>query len=152
MIQRIQTLFLLIALALTSALLFMDLALLANETGLFKFKFNGIFAVDATNSLVMPTYALTILLVVTLTLLAFIIFLFSKRILQIRLCGIALGLLFGLSGLIYFLGKSASKELGAELSFSWAITLPLISMVFVFMAIKAIGKDEALIRSIDRIR
>jgi ABC-type dipeptide/oligopeptide/nickel transport system permease subunit len=63
-----------------------------------------------------------------------------------------LALLAGLSGMIFYWGKTASKELGAELSFSWAIVLPIIALVLVFLAMKAIGKDEALIRSIDRIR
>lgn len=152
MLQRIQTLYLLIAFAITAALFSMDLAQFANETGLFRLTADGIYTIDADNKLVMPTQALTILLVVAELLLLVIIFLYRKRILQIRLCGMSLGLLIGLSVMIYYFGKTASKELGAELSFSWAMVLPLIAMVFVFLAIKAIGRDEALVRSIDRIR
>ncbi len=152
MLQRIQTLYLLIAFAITAALFSMDLAQFANETGLFRLTADGVYTIDADNRLVMPTHALTILLVVAELLLLVIIFLYRKRILQIRLCGMSLGLLIGLSVMIYYFGKTASKELGAEHSFSWAMVLPLIAMVFVFLAIKAIGRDEALIRSIDRIR
>lgn len=152
MLQRIQTLYLLLAFAITAALFSMDLAQFANETGLFRLTADGVYTIDADNRLVMPTQALTILLVVAELLLLVIIFLYRKRILQIRLCGMSLGLLIGLSVMIYYFGKTASKELGAELSFSWAMVLPLIAMVFVFLAIKAIGRDEALIRSIDRIR
>lgn len=152
MLQRIQTLYVLLAFAITAALFSMDLAQFANETGLFRLTADGIYTIDADNRLVMPTQALTILLVVAELLLLVIIFLYRKRILQIRLCGMSLGLLIGLSVMIYYFGKTASKELGAELSFSWAIVLPLIAMVFVFLAIKAIGRDEALVRSIDRIR
>lgn len=152
MLQRIQTLYVLIALGLTSILFYSDLALMANETGLFRLTFTGVFTIDAENQLVMPAHALLALLLVSTLLLLVIIFLYRKRILQIRLCGMVLGLLAGLSGMIYYFGKTASKELGTELSFTWAIVLPIISMVFIFLAIKSIGKDEALIRSLDRIR
>lgn len=152
MIQRIQTLYLVLALIITGVLFTMDLAQLANETGLFTLTVDGIYSVDETNALVMPAYALMALLITNLLLLFVTIFLYKKRILQIRLCGMGLALLAGLSGMIFYWGKTASKELGAELSFSWAIVLPIIALVLVFLAMKAIGKDEALIRSIDRIR
>lgn len=152
MIQRIQTLYLALALIITGLLFTMDLAQLANETGLFTLTVDGIYSVNETNAMVMPAYALMALLITNLLLLFVTIFLYKKRILQIRLCGMGLALLAGLSGMIYYWGKTAAKELGAELSFSWAIVLPIIAMVLVFLAMKAIGKDEALIRSIDRIR
>lgn len=152
MIQRIQSLYLLVALVITSVLFSMDLAKLANETGLFRLTVDGVYSIDSEVRLVMPAYALTSLLIADVALLLIIIFLFRKRILQIRLAAMGMVLLAGLSGMIYYFGKTASKELGAELSFTWAIVLPLVSMVLVFMAIKAIGRDEALIRSIDRIR
>lgn len=152
MIQRIQTLYLVLALIITGVLFTMDLAQLANETGLFTLTVDGIYSVDETNALVMPAYALMALLITNLLLLFVTIFLYKKRILQIRLCGMGLALLAGLSGMIFYWGKTASKELGAELSFSWAIVLPIIALVLVFLAMKAIGKDEALIRWIDRIR
>lgn len=152
MIQRIQSLYLLIALSAISILFFTDLAQFANENGLFRLIYDGVYAIDAENKMVMPAYALLSLLLVTILLLLVLIFMFRKRILQIRLSGMALGLLAGVWGMIYYFGKTASKELGAEHSFTWAMVLPLIAMVFVFFAIKAIGKDEALIRSLDRIR
>ena len=152
MIQRIQTLYLLIALSAISILFFTDLALFANENGLFRLIYDGVYAIDAENKMVMPAYALLSLLVVTIILLVVVIFLFRKRIIQIRLSRMALGLLAGIWGMIYYFGKTASKELGTEHSFTWAMVLPLIGMVFVYFAIKAIGKDEALIRSLDRIR
>lgn len=152
MIQRIQSLYLFLALIITGVLPTMDLAQLANETGLFTLTVEGIHSVNETNTLVMPAYALTALLITNLLLLFATIFLYKKRILQIRLSGMGLALLAGLSGMIFYWGKTGARELGAELSFSWAIVLPIIALVLVFLAMKAIGKDEALIRSIDRIR
>lgn len=152
MLQRIQSLYLLLALILTSLLFSMDLAQLANETGLFRLTFSGLYAIDAENKLIVSTYYISALLIISDLLLFIAIFLFSKRILQIRICGMLLALLAGLSGIIYYIGKTASKELGAELHFSWALVFPLIALIFVYLAIRAIGKDEALIRSIDRIR
>jgi len=152
MIQRIQSLYLLVALAAISVLFFTDMAQFANENGLFRLIYDGVYAIDAESNMVMPAYALLSLLIATILLLLIVLFLYKKRILQIRLCGMALGLLAGIWGMIYYFGKTASKELGAEHSFTWAMVLPLVAMVFVYLSIKAIGKDEALVRSLDRIR
>jgi hypothetical protein len=38
------------------------------------------------------------------------------------------------------------------ISFKTGAVLPLVAIVIDWLAIRAIGKDEALIRSIDRIR
>jgi len=140
------------ALAITAILFFTDLAIFTNENGLYRLAYDGVYAMDAENKLVMPAYALLTLLVATELLLLVVIFLYRKRILQIRLCGMGLGLLIGLWGMIYYFGKTASREMGTEHSFTWAMIVPLISLVLVYMAIKYIGKDEALVQSLNRIR
>ncbi|WP_462318374.1 DUF4293 domain-containing protein [Marinilabilia sp.] len=155
MIQRIQSIFLLVAAILTGSLFFLSMAEMANMEELYELTWRGIYEVEAEGAiqLVMPGWALSILTVLTTAVSLVTIFLFKKRLIQIRLCALNLGLLLGLSGMIYYMGKTGAKELGAtELSFNWPLVLPLVAMVFVYLALRAIGKDEALIRSMNRIR
>ncbi|SFD85216.1 DUF4293 domain-containing protein [Thermophagus xiamenensis] len=155
MIQRIQTLYLFFAALLTGSLFFFSLAEMANMQEYYELTWRGIFRIeqDASETLVIPGIALSILTIATTAVSFFTIFLFKKRILQIRLCGLNMGFLPGLSGLIYYMGKTGAKNLGVtDLSFNLPLILPLIALILVFLAMRAIGKDEALVRSIDRIR
>ncbi len=151
MIQRIQTVFLLAAAALTGSLFFLDLATLGTDQ--YKLIYRGIYSLtEADSAVVIPTIALAIL-VTTATLVGLItIFLFKKRMIQIRLCGLNLGLLLGTTVMIYFLGHQGGKELAADVSYHLPMVFPLIAMVMTFLAMRAIGKDEALVKSMNRIR
>jgi hypothetical protein len=40
----------------------------------------------------------------------------------------------------------------AQISFKISILFPIVAIILDYLAIRGIGKDEALIRSIDRIR
>ncbi len=155
MIQRIQSLYLLIAAILTGSLFFLTMAEMASIKEVYELTWQGIYKTGAVEmpELVMPAWALSILTVLATTLSLITLFIFKKRMVQIRLCSLNLGLLLGLSGMIFYMGKTGAKELGAsELSFNWPLVLPLVAMVLVFLALRAIGKDEALVRSMNRIR
>jgi hypothetical protein len=155
MIQRIQSLYLLTAAILTGSLFFVNLAEMASSVQFYELTWRGICVlIDGNqNVLVVPGWALSILTILATALSLITIFLFKKRMIQIRLCSLNLGFLLGLSGMIYYMGKTGIKELPAtELSFNWPLVFPLISMVLVYLAIRSIGKDEALVRSMDRIR
>ncbi len=155
MIQRIQSIYLLMAAVLTGSLFFLNMAEMANMEDLFRLNWQGIFQVEADGNMQMmiPGWALSILTIAATAMSLITLFLYKKRMIQIRLCALNMGLLLGLSGMMYYLGKSGAKELGAtELSFSWALVLPLIAIVFTYLALRSIGKDEALVRSLNRIR
>jgi len=153
MIQRIQTIYLLIALAFGASMFFApQITFMADAD--YILNYCGINAVDATEtSKSIPTLALTILLVLTPIFTLASIVLFKKRLIQIRLCAANIGLLIGTTGLIYYFGTIGLKELPAE-SLSYGITMifPVVGAILNFLALRAIGKDEALVRSMDRIR
>ena len=153
MIQRIQTIYLLIALTFGASMFFApQITFMADAD--YILNYCGINAVDATEtSKSIPTLALTILLVLTPIFTLASIVLFKKRLIQIRLCAANIGLLIGTTGLIYYFGTIGLKELPAE-SLSYGITMifPVVGAILNFLALRAIGKDEALVRSMDRIR
>ena len=153
MIQRIQTIYLSIAVILTSALFYTKLVTLSTKDTLYTMFYNGVFTGEtAGGEPVMGMLAFTILLYVSILIGVITIFMYKKRLLQIRIAALNIGLQIGLTALIYFFAKTAGRELDAVYSFHYSMVFPLISVVLLIMAIKAIGKDEALIRSMDRIR
>lgn len=153
MIQRIQTIYLLLALAFAVSMFFAPQITFVAET-LYVLNFKGINAVDAAEgSKSISTVALTILLALTPIVSLTTIFLYKKRLLQLRLCGANIGLLIGTTALIYYFGTVGTKELPAsDLSYHLSTIFPIVGAILNFLALRAIAKDEALVRSMDRIR
>lgn len=155
MIQRIQTIYLLLATILMSLTLFLPLATIINGTSEIVVKAFAVSGLsDVTGTL--PLY-LGILLSITTALLMTIIFLFKKRMLQIRLCVSAIVLLVGSAafiGLYCYRLCHILAELNGDLVFTlgFASLMPIVAIIPVVLAIRGIAKDEALVRSLDRIR
>jgi hypothetical protein len=84
------------------------------------------------------------------------IFMFKKRILQMRLNSFNIVLmLFQIISMIayffYFKSNAVAEEvLPSHILLPFA--LPIINIILTYLAIRAIGKDEALVRSLDRLR
>jgi len=80
------------------------------------------------------------------------IFLYKKRLIQIRLC-IFNAFLLIVFYLIYacflFIGINGIK---LSFDFSYGLAFPFIAFIFDLLAINAIHKDENLVKSLDRIR
>ena len=96
--------------------------------------------------------ALAIILIIGLTI--FSISQFKKRTLQIRL-GMATSLLLCAVVLAYYIVIGKGKTMmGASFqeSFELGFYLPLISIILNILANRAIKKDDALVKSVDRIR
>jgi len=121
MIQRIQTLYLAIALGLMVSIFF------------------GIYA--TYTPFVILTSACCVLLLAT-------IFLFKARRLQIRLCIYTSLILLGQQ---IWMGAVYVKNM-SELSFPLTTVFPIISIILVLLALRAISIDEALVQSYQRLR
>ena len=152
MIQRIQTLYLLLATAMMSLTLFLPLATIvygANELVLKAFAITGAEGVAQS----LPTY-LGALLVATTLLLLVIIFMYKKRMAQIRLCVAAIVLLLGSAAFIGLYSYRLCDILEGDLIFTlgFASLMPVVAIIPVVLAIRGIARDEALVRSLDRIR
>ena len=162
MIQRIQTLYLLVAVILMATTLLTPLATFTHEGKdivLSAFGLKGIPAEIGTVNTQIFYYLIALLILPTLLPIV-IIFLFKKRMLQIRLCVSEILLLLGSLGFIgifcwrfYDVIKTDVVKNG-ELIFTleWSAIMPIIAIILVGLAIRGIAKDEALVRSLDRIR
>ena len=102
MLQRIQTVYLLVVVVLIVAMLFLPLAVLQSGGQLYAFDAAGVSTMTEQPELIYPMWGLFALAVI-ISLLAFlIIFLFKNRILQIRLCVFNSILMLGFYGLFAF--------------------------------------------------
>ncbi|MBC8046634.1 MAG: DUF4293 domain-containing protein [Fimbriimonadaceae bacterium] len=76
------------------------------------------------------------------------IFFYKNRKLQIRIAFISIALLFVLIAQTYY----ALTQSAEDYSITYFIATPFIAIVFLFLAIRSIRKDEALVKSMDRFR
>ncbi len=152
MIQRIQSLFLLLALICMSIFYFVPFGSLEMqaETGIVDVPM-GLYGVDFGEEHYSTLPLLILLSFVVLTLLV-TIFMYRHRVLQIRICIFNMILALGCSGLAFFFLYQASEKFGTNYHTSILVILPIVAAIFIVLAIRGIAKDEALIRSIDRIR
>ncbi len=147
MLQRIQTVYLLIAALLLGMLLPYPLADLSVGSEIYRFSIEGIF--KGTEK-VFNGLPLIIFLSLIMILHVYVIFSYKKRIRQMRVLGFTIILLVGLFGLFFYFAYAGFE--GATVSFKIPVVFPVVAAILDYLAIRNIGKDEALIRSIDRLR
>ena len=154
MIQRIQTVYLLLVVVLLLATLFMPLLTLQIGQEFFSMDASGVSSLINQEATALGTtwglFALTaiIALVAMVT-----IFLYKNRILQIRLCVFNALLMIGFYAYVAFL---VWRWQGEVPEMQWQLKLglafPVIALILDYLAIRNIGADEALVRSLDRLR
>jgi uncharacterized membrane protein YqjE len=138
MLQRIQSVFLAVALALLGLLFVLPFAATIDAQG-------KELAVGSTD------FPMVIIQVVTFGVTLINIFLYRQRQRQIRLCianGVALLAYQAFVLLTVFL---LAKQADA-VQYKIAIVFPAIAAIFTFLAMRRISRDEALVRSLDRLR
>jgi len=152
MIQRIQSVYLLVATILLGSVFAYPFAeLLSSDGQCFIFSFNGL-SIDNEEGMYLLTIPPIILLTIT-TLLPFVsIFFYKKRVVQMRMNSLNIFLIIGYMGLNYYYIQNFSKQLNGVVSYEITSIFPFVAAVLTYLAIRAIGKDEALIRSMDRLR
>ncbi len=142
MIQRIQSIFLLLSAGASFGTL---AAPFANATTALA---SPIFADKVYN--VQDNVALLVLFAVAGALAVASIFLYKNRTTQVRLSIIAL--LVNLGGLAFAIIYLLQQVNYASIAYSIGIFLPLLAVIFLWLAQRNIRKDEKLVRSMDRLR
>jgi peptidoglycan/LPS O-acetylase OafA/YrhL len=146
MIQRVQTVYLLLV-CLISVLLFFfpvfDVQTMAADGG----------HAHTPVSFYINTNAFLLILNSAIGILAFFaIWLFKKRMMQIRACNLIMILTCVLIGLLFYTADTLSSGASEKAHYLFGIYLPLIQLAFAFLALRGIKKDEELVRSANRLR
>ena len=152
MIQRIQTLYLFVVALLMSLTLFMPIASFTVAGQTYELTAFTLRCGDASETTVWMGIMLSLAAALPLV----NIFLFKRRVLQIRLCAVEIILLLGslvMIGLYYWLTSRIFEGVAIDhRQFGWAAPMPILAIVVTYLASRAIFKDEVLVRSLDRIR
>lgn len=159
MIQRIQSLWLLLETVLMALMLFVPIGWIVAGAEEYKLIASGLGTATSDGVItVASTIGLAIIIGAAALLPLVIIFLFKNRMVQFRLCMAQFALLLGAQVMsllfLYRLAGIFSGELGMETSTSFGVAMffPLIGMILNWMALRGIKKDIVLIKSLDRIR
>ena len=149
MIQRIQSVYLLVvSILMVICMCYPVGSIIATTNEISEFGNLFITLPDGTKDY--APWALFVILLVVAVLAFVTIFLFKKRMLQIRLTIFSSVVLIG-----YYLVMAALIFMTAEeTSFtpSWTICLPFVGIILNWLAIRGIGADEALVKAYDRLR
>lgn len=150
MIQRIQTVYLLLAVVIGIIANSMEIAALGTD-GLLEYRIFSLWLVDANGGRNMSTCAIFIIQLVSLTMALFTIFQYRKRKMQMVLCNALITLMviwyLIVGAYLYFFTQEMTI-----LSTGWGLPLPLLEIILIVMAKKRIKHDEDLVRAADRIR
>lgn len=147
MIQRIQSIYLVLAGLFPAFTLFVPVAAFGGKGGAVTLSSLGFSADVQTRT----PFELAVLAVVAVVLPLVALFLYGNRKKQVKLAGIAQAvnvLWYAAFAVACFLTNGQ----GSEYSFSVGCLFPLLSLLTLLLAKKAIKHDEALVRAADRIR
>lgn len=146
MIQRIQSIYLLAVIILSSQTFLFPFLLFFNEKE--SISFNAIAISNGEHILPLTIIFGVIILIAFAT-----IFLYKNRLLQARLTVINMLLLLGSIGLISYFGWQIKESLPTYvIKYNFPCLFPIIAVIFDYLALRAIRKDEALVRSANRLR
>lgn len=151
MIQRVQTLYLLVASALLASMLVLPLGSLVTEGTVWNvFLIGGQIPPTAPRILMFALAAMYALLAFAGVV---IIFMYKNRKGQSSwIMGMLLVLVFSVLLLLFFLYRLHVTSPGCIMNYRPGLVFPLVAIVLLVMARKAIMKDQDIIDSLNRIR
>lgn len=164
MLQRIQTVFLIIVIILMAASMFFNVweyqaadSALSYVISPFGLEISGIEGTeDLPQKKSIPYILLAVLAIASITVAAIEITKFKNRLLQIKLGTLNSVILAATTILGVYLATDLSKEIyaaeGATGTFGIFIFLAPAALIFNALANRFIHRDEKLVRSVDRIR
>lgn len=152
MLQRVQSLYLVLSFAMVCASFFIPFGSFTDGTSFYIMRSYGIKA-DGHYLQEPSSYMIYLALSVAMAITAIALGSYNNRILQIRLIRLsflAFAISFGL--LIFYLNGAQAKFPGLPFTPGLSIALIFVALIFNWLAARSIKKDEELVRSTDRIR
>jgi len=147
MIQRIQSIYVALAIVLHTIGIFFPWVTYTLDTDAQALQ---AFASGWSNNII-----LGVLMVVSILGAIVVLLSFKDRTKQLRLVNVAMGLMaiefLGFCTL-HYLNIEAAVSDNVSLAYGWPVAVPAVSVVLLWLAKKGIQKDEALVKSVDRLR
>ena len=157
MIQRKQTLYLFFAGLIPLTMLFIPFGNLATEVAYYEYTAFAVREATPDNTFILNTVGNALMLILSAGLSFIAIFLYKNRKMQMKLVTLnMIVILIAICTIMYVYPNFVfAKNIylnGATVKFSYTILISFVSAIGLFLAKKAIAKDEAMIRSADRLR
>ena len=157
MLQRKQTIYLFFAGLVTLILLFIPFGRVCTDWACYTYTAFAVRDITPDKTFILSTTGNAILLMATSALSFITLFLYKNRKTQIKLISYnMLVILITICTIMYiypnFIFTNNSNLSGAIIDYNYTILISFISAAGLFLAKKAIAKDEALVRSADRLR
>ncbi len=152
MIQRVQTIWLFLASLTLMMLLLLPIVTKINNDTEFWVLVSGLYQKVATGTAKIEAFLGLMISTIAVALLTFAnIFTFNNRTLQKRICNVVIILTLGLS---FWISQEAQKIPGGleNVNYNIGAFMPVLAIIFCFLAMRGIRNDEQLIKSADRLR
>ncbi len=150
MIQRIQSVYLLLTTMLSILFLKGEILIFSDSSGsAIHLNISGIYR---GSDLLERSWLPAIVIVIISLLSAIIIALFKKRKIQLLLSKILISMILGfILGLAFYV-YALTSQFNARLIPGFMMTVPVLQLIFSFLAYRGIKKDDELVKSYDRLR
>jgi uncharacterized membrane-anchored protein YitT (DUF2179 family) len=146
MIQRIQSVYLLLVIIISALLFLIPLFRLENAESVLT-------AQAISTSFSITTNSFLVILNCTTGGIAFIsVFLYKNRTAQVKACNVNMIIICVVIGLLFYTADTLTNGMNQKIHYQAGTYLPLLQLLFTFLAIRSIKKDEELVRSADRLR
>ena len=153
MIQRIQTVFLLVVVLLQASMLIFPISeFIIQGNQIIVFKATGFISEGIAVEEIYQTNLIFIFISLTVLLPLVSIFLYKRRVIQMRLCVYNLILTLGFQGMLYWFITKIGGQFEGVVSYKFCFIFPVVSSILTYLAFRSIKKDDNLVRSLDRIR
>lgn len=151
MIQRIQSIYLLLAAISLVVSLCIPIGYYVNEEGIVMGVFKSLGVTTSDNTFI-STWGLFALSLLSALIQVCTIFLFRNRILQIRMSIFSMLVIVGYYIAFLVFTSVLKEKFDATFQLGWSLCLPLISIILTWLAFHAIRHDEELVKATDRLR
>ncbi len=152
MIQRIQTVFLFASLCFLLSMFFIPVAeLVGSQGGIFVYKLTGFYQVEMGEMHRVDREYSLMAFGILITALNFInIFMYKRRVLQMRLCVYNILLLVGFLGVMFYVLHNVQQV--SSVSYRLPFIFPVVAIILHYLAFRGIRKDELMVQALSRLR
>ena len=152
MIQRIQSVYLLVVTALLIAAMCLPMGTFIGADGVTPYVFKPL-GIDFSQGIYQSTWGLFGILLLSAIIALCTIFLFRNRMLQVRMTIFNSVLLVGYYIAFAVFVFMIQRDLDAmTFQLGWALCLPAICIILNYLSFRAIYRDEVLVKAADRLR
>jgi hypothetical protein len=150
MIQRIQSVFLLVSLCFLAPLFFVPIVEMEWGGVFYHFDLTGFSQTGSENvKTIDRQWSLMLFGLLICLLNVVIIFMYRQRTLQMRLCIYNIILIIGLAGVCLYIILTSPKD---AVYFNLPVVFPAIAVILHYLAFRGIRRDELMVQALSRLR